>query len=250
MNEELLFDLEAVFDPDDYLYFYKDILTEELNILQVEFLVKTLSLKKKHKILELACGYGRHSNRLAEMGFKVTGLDYIKGFLKIASAEAKKLNLPVKYVHGDMRDLPYKNEFDRVDLLFTAFGYFVDEENFQVLENVSRALKKGGLFCFDLMNRDVFLKNFKPCFVHEKEGNFMIDRLVFDSLTGRNYTKRIVIRNGVLKHKPFFVRLYNYTELRDLLERAGMEIVESYGSFKGEQFGNDSARMIIVARKV
>jgi len=53
------------------------------------------------------------------------------------------------------------------------------------------------------------MKNTSPAHVTEKSGELMIDRLSFDTLTGRLYNHRIVIRNGVRKDKPFFVRLYN-----------------------------------------
>ena len=72
-------------------------------------------------------------------------------------------------------------------LLFTAFGYFSDEQNFQVLQKVARALKPGGLFVFDVPNRDVILKGFLPFIVTEKNGDLMIDRNRFDScLRGRS----------------------------------------------------------------
>ncbi|MDD5091209.1 MAG: class I SAM-dependent methyltransferase [Candidatus Wallbacteria bacterium] len=249
MNIHMLFDFEAVFDPDDYLYFYGDTLTDERTDREVEFLVRELGITRKNHILELACGHGRHSNALAGLGYQVTGFDSMKGFLELAKKDARKKGLKVKYLHGDMRDMEFDSCFDRVNLLFTAFGYFVDEENLQVLKNVNRALKTGGLFCFDIYNRDMLLKRLQNCMITEKEGNLMIDRVRFDSITGRTYNKRIVIRNGKIKHKPFFVRQYCYTEMRDLLTQAGFTIREVFGSFDGEKFESESIKMIVVAEK-
>ncbi len=244
-----VFDFEAVFEPDDYLYFYEDRLTDERTNKEVEFLIKELKLDKTMKILDLACGYGRHTNRLAEKGFNVIGVDINPGFLEIAKRDAKEKGIKVEYIQEDMRKISYKEEFDRILLLFTSFGYFEDEENFKVLENIARALKPGGLFCFDTLNRDIFLKNFLPYIVVEKGNDLMIDRNTFDSITGRLYTQRIVIRNGKRKDKPFFVRLYNPTEIRDLLKRAGLSICNMYSDFDSKSFTNDSRRMVIIAKK-
>jgi len=148
-----------------------------------------------------------------------------------------------------MRKILWKEKFDRVLLIFTSFGCFVDDENVLVLKNITRALKPGGLFCFDTFNRDVFLKNISPYIVTEKGKDLMIDRNIFDSLTGRWYNKRIVIRDGKRKDKPFFVRIYNPTEMRDLLARAGLKFYKIFSDFDLKPFTSDSRRMIIIAKK-
>jgi 2-polyprenyl-3-methyl-5-hydroxy-6-metoxy-1,4-benzoquinol methylase len=79
-----LFDLEAVFEVDDYMYVYRDDLTDERSEAEVALLVKVLELNSPMRILDLACGFGRHANRLAALGHSVTGVDFMPGFLKIA----------------------------------------------------------------------------------------------------------------------------------------------------------------------
>ena len=243
------FDFEAVFEPDDYLYFYEDALTQERTKREIEFLVRELEFDKPMKILDLACGHGRHANRLAELGHNVTGADITQGFLKIAKSDAKKKGITVEYIQKHMREISFKEEFDRVILLFTSFGYFDDEDNLKVLKNVASALKPRGLFCFDTFNRDVFLKHFLPYIVVEKGNDLMIDRNTFNSATGRLYNKRIVIRKGKRKDKPFFVRLYNPTEIGDLLNRVGLRIYKMYGDWDSGPFTNESKRMIIISKK-
>lgn len=134
-KNKLRFDFKAVFEPNDYLYFYQDGLTEERTQKEIDLLVRELKLGKPMTILDLACGHGRHANRLAALGHNVTGVDITKGFLKIAKRDAKAKGVKVKYIHHDMRKIKFKNEFDRVILMFTAFGYFKDKENFKVLKN-------------------------------------------------------------------------------------------------------------------
>lgn len=243
------FDFEAVFDVDDYMYFYSDLLTDDLSDQQTAALVELLGLTEPMQILDLACGFGRHANRLAALGHRLTGIDASPGFLELARKDAAVRGVSVDYRLADMRWIDFEQAFDRVLLLFTAFGYFDDHQNLQVLMNIARALKSGGLLVFDIHNRDVFLKGMLPSIVTEKNGNLMIDRSSFDPLTGRLHNRRLVIRDGVRRDKPFFVRMYNATEIRDLLERAGLEVASIRGGWDGSPLTTESRRMVIIAKK-
>ena len=66
------FDSQAVFEVDDYLYFYSEMLTNELTDRQVAFIREILDLNSPKRILDLACGFGRHANRLAKLGHEIT----------------------------------------------------------------------------------------------------------------------------------------------------------------------------------
>jgi hypothetical protein len=77
----------------------------------------------------------------------------------------------------------------------------------------------------------------------------MIDWISFNSLNGRMYKHRIVIRNGTRKDKPFFIRLYNPTEIRKLLQNAGLELYRILGSWDSQPISTESRRMVIIARK-
>ncbi len=245
-----VFDYDAVFDVDDYLYFYGDMLTDERTEAEVTALVQILELTVPMTILDLACGFGRHANRLAALGHQVTGIDLMPGFLEIGRRNAAEKGVQVIYQQRDMRQLSFIEMFDRVMMLFTTFGYFEDEDNLLVLKNVARALKPGGSLVFDIPNRDVILNGFLPYIVTEKDQNLMIDRNTFDSATGRLYNRRIIIRDDVRKDKPFFVRIYNPTEISDVLDRAGLGVYKMYGGWDGQQISTDSRRMVVVARKL
>jgi SAM-dependent methyltransferase len=243
------FDYDTVFNVDDYLYFYSEDLTDVRTDLEVNALVKLLALDQPKKILDLACGFGRHTNRLAVMGHKMTGVDITPGFLEIARQDAIKKGVEVHYQQNDMRTITFDNEFDCVLLLFTAFGYFSDDENLQVLINTRKALLPGGVLIFDTPHRDTFLKRMQPYFIVEKEGNMMIDRMSFDCLQGRSYNRRVVIREGIRKDKPFFVRLYNPNEIQDLITRAGLVLEHIYGGWETQELTPETNRIVIIARK-
>lgn len=246
--DEQRFDVEAVFDVDDYLYFYGLQLTAERTEREVERIWQLLDLQPGMEVLDLACGHGRIANQLAARGCVVTGLDVTSGFLDVARRDAAALGVSVAYVEGDMRSLPLTERFDRVINWFTAYGYFDDDGNRAVLGEAYRALKPGGRLSIEHLNRDAVLRDLHPAFIVERDGNYMLDQSRYDVPSGRMYTERTIIRDGQTKHMGFFVRLFTYPELATWLKQAGFAGVEGYDA-AGDALKLDSRRMIVVAQK-
>src|SRR5215831_16688006 len=112
-------------------------------------------LKLPGRVLDLACGHGFHSKALAAEGFTVTGLDYSKGYLRRARTVAKIAQQPVRFVHGNLRNLKPNfaaNSFDLV-LSFNSFGCFEKRnDDFKMLRAVNRVVKHGGWFVIKTLN--------------------------------------------------------------------------------------------------
>lgn len=81
---------------------------------EVDFLVQALGLRGRERILDLACGFGRHALELARRGCSVVGVDFTEAYVEDARAAARAESLPVELVHADVRDLTYREEFDVV----------------------------------------------------------------------------------------------------------------------------------------
>jgi SAM-dependent methyltransferase len=98
------------------------------------------------RVLDLACGTGRHSLELVRQGFSVVGVEIGEELVEIARRDAAEQGLEAEFVQGDLRELDYEGEFDIVlNLNDGAVGYFeTDEENHKTFEVISRALKPGG----------------------------------------------------------------------------------------------------------
>ncbi len=250
-------DIAGMFSVDDYLYFYADYLTPERSAAEARAVVSLLAMDQPMRVLDLACGFGRIANRLALLGHRVVGVEYQPGFIEIARAAAQELGIheaprggSVRYVQGDMRCIDYEARFERVIMMFNSFGYFSDEENLEVLKRIARGLVSGGRLGFDIGSRDGLLANFHPHYVSEKEGNLMINRFSFDVLSGRLRNERIIIRDGVRKDRPFSIRLYSVSEMRNLLAEAGLELEQVYGEWDARPLELESGSMVLLARKM
>ena len=243
---EPAFDVEGMFD-EDYLYFYAGPLDARGDA-ETGLIWRLLEVEPGMEILDLACGHGRIANALAARGCRVTGLDATPLFLDRARHGAAARGVTVTYGEGDMRDLPWTGRFDRVINWFSSFGYFDDAGNGRVLTEVTRALKPGGRFALEMNNRDWVIRQFQPASVDERDGNLLIDRRRFEPLTGRMVIEPTVVRDGRVRHIPYFVRTFTFTELRGWLLAAGFTNVQGYG-VDGCLLSMDSRRMITIARR-
>ncbi len=236
----------SLFDSENYLYFYAPILTPERLASELDFLRKYTYLDEPKKILDLACGHGRHANALALEGHTVTGIDLSDEFLAIARSEAKN---EVEYKQQDMRTIDYVEEFDRVYSLFTAIGYFSDQENEQLFQAIYKALKPGGIFCFDSHNREAFSGYCLPRIETVRNGDIMVDYNTFDEKTGRCTTRRVITRDQQEREFIFEVRFYSPGELETLFNKIGFSACHFYGNWEGGPLVKDSKRMIVVVEK-
>lgn len=121
---------------------------------EVEFIEAALRMPNGGRVLDLCCGYGRHTVPLAAKGYELVGLDLSLDMLKAALGRAQANSLAIKFVHGDMRDLNFRDVFDGVYCFDSSFGFFTEPENLMVLRGVFDALKRGGRFVLDVANRD------------------------------------------------------------------------------------------------
>ncbi len=242
---DVVFDFEAVFD-EDYLFFFEPQL-EQSSDREADLIWELAELQRGASVLDLACGHGRIANRLAQRGATVTGLDATPLFLSRARSDAAARGVEVEYVEGDMRALPWgAGSFDCVISWFTSFGYFDDDQNRRVLQEVRRVLRPGGRFLIESNNLVAVLPRWLPAVVLERDGQFAIDRARFDPTTGRATTERVTVRDGKVRRFTFSVRMFVAAELGDWLRDAGFSTISFYGQDR-DRLTADSRRMITLA---
>lgn len=243
---------EAGFFGAGYLQEYGSNLTVERIKTEVDFLEKVLGLKRNTNILDCPCGHGRHSIELAHRGYNVTGQDLNAFFLQEAKKSGDLAGVSVRWIHGDMRQIPFEEEFDVALNLFTAFGYLEsDEEDQKVLYQIAKVLKTGGRFVLDVINRDHVIRTYREKDWQQlSDGSVVITEKQFDHPTGRNIDRRIRIWNdGRREEFSLFVRMYTVAELASMFRKAGLTLKEMYGNYNAEPLTFDSARYILLAEK-
>lgn len=221
---------------------------------EVNFISGILNnLPKEAKILDLACGTGRHLIELAKLGFNMTGFDFNEAALKSVRRRADGEKLVVRLIRGDMRLLPFNSEFDAVICMYTSFGYFMKEsDNIKTLEAISKSLKRDGFLLLDLPNK-AWITNKAPRKTWQKTRNqYVLEERSFNK-SKNIFQNEIIILSSAEKEKRVttFLRLYDSPEIREMLHKANLELIRSFGDYNTTvQFDpNKSPRMILLARK-
>jgi SAM-dependent methyltransferase len=205
---------------------------------------RTIGSSHPGRILDLACGSGRHARVLREWGWTV-GFDLSSTLLGLAREESPD----APYVRGDMRRLPFADGvFGVVVNLFTSFGYFdADADHLAVLREVARVTRRHGTFVLDFLNEAQVRATLVPA-----------DRRVVDHKTvrqrrwitsdGRYVLKSISADHGGHTYVER-VRLYTPAELHTLITAAGFTVTHEFGDYEGGVRTDDSPRAIFFAER-
>ncbi len=210
----------------------------------LDFVGRVLGDSCSGRVLDLACGAGRHTAELRQRGYQTFGIDLSLTLLahppRVPSSAA------------DMRALPFADgAFQWVLNFFTSFGYFERErQNFQVLEEIVRVLEPKGRFMIDFLNRERVLAQLKER-DSQQEGERQIEIERWYDAATRRINKRIRIEQPGRAPQSFLesVRAYTEQEVTIGLRWAGLEVDALYGNFDGGPFHHDSERLIIVGHR-
>lgn len=209
----------------------------------------TLTGCDQGRVLDLACGPGRHSVAFARRGFQVTGVDRSPFLLERAKANATDAGMAVELIEADMRDFRRPQAFDLAISLFTSFGFFRDDaDNQQVLSNVEATLKPGGTFMLDLLGKEVLARRFSATTSHDLPDGVVVHRHRIVDDWSRIENDWMIIRGDAHRTFHFSHWLYSARELKDMFHRAGFAEIEAYGDYSGAPYDAGAARLVVVGR--
>ncbi|MBW7675002.1 class I SAM-dependent methyltransferase [Chryseobacterium chendengshani] len=236
---------ESWFDTPYYhlLYNNRDY-TEAENF--ITKLTQELQLPQSSKIIDLACGKGRHSVFLNKLGYDVLGLDLSQQSIEF-DKQFENESLTFK-VH-DIRNAIDSEPVDAVFNLFTSFGYFDNEtDDRNVFKSVYDALKPNGYFVLDYLNEEYVRKNLVPESTVQREG---IDFHISKKIEGRHIIKDIRFEiNGEAKHFFEKVKLHTLEVIENYASECGFERIKIWGDYQLNDFEKEiSPRCINLFKK-
>ena len=245
-------DWPIAFFDDDYLKIYAPRLTEERTRAEVEFLEHELALKPGARVLDLACGAGRHAVGMALRGHRVTGFDFNASYLELGARAAREAGTSVAWVQGDMREFRFDAPFNAAYSYFTSFGYYSDDENEQVLANIARSLEPGGRFLIEVTNRDYLLTHpMQRSWLQRDDGALLMEENTIDLATSRVTSRQTLIEPGAGSRitKEYVLRVYTCAELSALMRRQGLEVTRVLGGADASEYSRESRRLVLVATR-
>lgn len=202
--------------------------------------------EKGARVMDLACGRGRHSLSLHQKSLDVTGLDFAQASILDAKRHEQD---GLRFVHGDMRTYVEENTYDYIFNMFTSFGFFGDNsQNQLVIDCVFKNLKLGGVFLLDYLNADFILDNFVP------EEEKIIDGIHF--YLNRTVKQGHIVKdirfedNGKAYHFQEKVQLITREMFEYFFEKSGFEIKDVFGDYSLRPYVKHlSERIIFIVEK-
>jgi cyclopropane fatty-acyl-phospholipid synthase-like methyltransferase len=215
----------------------------------IKLILENVKIPAGAKILDMACGAGRHAIILARKDYDVTAIDLSENLISIAEKSAQNKNLKINFVQSDIRKFETDEKFNLVINLFTSFGYFEsDEENFAILQKAYDLLVEDGYFVLDFFNSHFLQQNLVE-FSEENLGGAEIHQ--YRKIKDNRVTKKIVItKNGILSTYEESVRMFTKDELVDAIQNIGFDIDKTFGDFLGNKFEQFiSPRLIMICKR-
>jgi SAM-dependent methyltransferase len=229
------------FDTPYYHILYKERNFREAQVF-MDNLTHYLNLPEEAKVLDLACGKGRHSIYLNQLGYNVVGADLSENSITEAQ---KNANATLHFEVHDMRER-FDDKFDAIFNLFTSFGYFEeDKDNLKTLIAIKESLTEYGFAVIDFMNVYKVLDNLVPEEIKTVDGiDFHIKRYNKDHFI----IKEIYFEDqGIKYHFTEKVKAFTLEDFTQMMEEAGIYLLDTFGDYKLNKFHKkDSERLIMI----
>jgi len=217
---------------------------------QASFLLDVVPLRPGDRVLDLACGWGRHSIELARRGCVVTGYDQSSDYIERAKADAKSACVDVAFQRVDMRELDEVSQYDAVLSMSTSLAFYSDDVNEDIVRRIHCALKPEGTCVFDQGNVFPFVsaivrgdltrtEKLPDGRTHRRTFAFNAENCVISS--------RSVIEDGEKTEETGWdLRYYNLPKIKAIASTIGFGFGAAYGDYDRASYCADSNRMIVL----
>ncbi|OPG94435.1 hypothetical protein B2I21_31105 [Chryseobacterium mucoviscidosis] len=223
----------------------------------IGFISEIAPLENYKKVIDLGCGPGFYSQKLAVKGYDVVGVDFNKKSIEYAVNEAEKKNLSIDYRNEDITDIEIENEFDVALLIYQIYSVFSPENRKKILSNIHRGLKSGGLILLDVLSETSYEK-FEQNFMWglSRKNNPFSDKKHLSLYASIKYPDNVSLSKNVMVFGDGEVVNYHYWNQHFTIEsmekeanNAGFTLEKIYADVNGGDYKADSESFAAVLKK-
>ncbi len=216
----------------------------------VEWIIDNIE-KPNLNILDLGCGPGLYSELLSIKGHNVTGVDFSQNSIEYATQEAIKKNLDLTYINENYLNLNFEeNKFDMIILIFTDFGVLQPLERTVLLNNISRILKPGGVFIFDVLNDNQIDSKLSPKSWEAEQKGFwrntpylaLSESFLYPDEKVILYQHTILEKRNNIEVYRFWTSLFSHLDLKEILRTHSFDQLSFHENVfpKGDHWNRDN----------
>lgn len=232
-----------------YKEIWKTIIPDELTVKEVDFMVPYFNLQPGSKVLDLMCGYGRHTIALAKKGMQVTAVDNLGDYTDEIKETSAKENLSVKVLQADVTTYTADAVFDLVICMGNSLNFFDAASTSKLLMNISAYLKPGGHLLINTWSlAEIVMKNFKERSWSTVGGlKFLTDSKFLFHPTRIETESIIIAPDGSAETKMAIDYIFSINEMEAMLKNAGLVLKEVYSIPGKKKFTIGEPRAYLVA---
>jgi cyclopropane fatty-acyl-phospholipid synthase-like methyltransferase len=235
-----------------YKEIWRHIFPEKTTLAEVDFIIEDAKLKPQSHVLDIMCGYGRHSLELARRKVNVLAVDNLPDYIAEIKEKAGAENLPVESICVDVLEMQINREFDAVICMGNSLQFFNKEDIFRLLSNIYAHLKSGGKFFINTWSiAEIAMNNFKDKSWSRIGELLFLTECKFLFHPTRIETSSIIITDaGEKEIKTGIDFIFSINELEAMLNKTGFQLKEIYSIPGKKQFTVGEPRAYIVAEKL
>src|ERR1700730_1141414 len=219
------------------LDFWRAAISDEQTRAEADFIKNQLRLPPGAKVLDVPCGNGRLSIELGAFGFELTGVDIAEEFIEEAKRDSRERALDIDWRKGDMRQLPWSEEFDGAFCFGNSFGYLDSNAAREFLSAIARTLKPGSRFAVETgMAAESIFPSVEKMRWYKVGDIYMLSENQYHPREGRLDIQYTFIRDGRVETRPTSSYVLTVNEICRMHVEAGLEPVELLGSIQGEPY--------------
>jgi len=235
-----------------YKEIWRTLIPPELTVKETDFMLQYFKLQPGHKVLDLMCGYGRHTIALARTGIFVTAVDSLAAYIKEIEDAVEKEQLPVKTVRKDIIHFQTTDIFDLALCMGNSLNFFNGADTVSLLSNVAKTLKEKGRILINTWSlAEIAIKSFianswstvaDMKFLTSSKYLFQPTRIESESI--------IIAPDGTTETKTAIDYIYSVAEMESILKEAGFALTEIFSIPGRKKFTLGDPRAYIVAEKL
>ena len=226
---------------------WRRVMSPEQTRAEVDFLEGVFDAKTGARLLDVPCGVGRHAIEFADRGYAMTGVDSSDESIAQARNQAKT---SIRWILGDMCELPWTSEFDGAYCFGNSFGYLDSVRAREFLGMVARALKPGGRFVIETgMAAESILPGLLKTRWHRAGDIFMLSENQYHPAEGRLDIDYTFIRDGEVDTRPSSSYVFTVAEICRMHAQTGLAVMKLLGSTAGEAFQLGSPQLLVISER-
>ena len=214
---------------------------------EIDFILNKVEIPDDGRILDMCCGYGRHSLELAKRGYSVLGVDYSETLINKAQS-ANVFEDKLQFIKGDIRNYIATEKYDLVLNLFVSIGYFSSEtENIKSVETLCNAVKKGGYLVLEINNSENIQEGEE--ITKARHGTIIKTERWYDADSKILHSKRKVNTQDNQKEYDMNIRIYTIYEIMEMCEKYNVRYVQHYNGYTDSELAEKSTKLVVILKK-